>query len=53
VIAEGVETREQEAYLIAQGCHEGQGYYYSRPVPARDLAVLLAQQGTEIPAALS
>ncbi|WP_421682244.1 EAL domain-containing protein [Stutzerimonas urumqiensis] len=53
VIAEGVETREQEAYLIAQGCNEGQGYYYSRPVPARDLAVLLAQQGTEIPAALS
>jgi diguanylate cyclase (GGDEF)-like protein len=29
VIAEGVETAEQEAYIIAQGCNEGQGYLYS------------------------
>lgn len=34
VIAEGVETAEQEAYIVAQGCNEGQGYYYSRPLPA-------------------
>ncbi|MDE1462847.1 putative bifunctional diguanylate cyclase/phosphodiesterase [Spartinivicinus poritis] len=32
VIAEGVETVEQEAYIIEQGCQEGQGYYYSKPV---------------------
>ena len=32
VIAEGVESAEQEAYIIAQGCNEGQGYYYSRPL---------------------
>ena len=37
VIAEGVETAEQEAYIIAQGCHEGQGYHYSKPLPAREL----------------
>ncbi len=43
VIAEGVETPEQEAYLIAEGCQEGQGYYYSKPLPARDLDLLLGQ----------
>ena len=33
VIAEGVETREHEAFLQAEGCDEVQGYRYSRPVP--------------------
>ena len=41
VIAEGVETAEQEAYIISEGCHEGQGYYYSKPLPARELAAFL------------
>lgn len=43
VIAEGVETAEQEAYIIAQGCHEGQGYLYSKPLPARELTAFLKQ----------
>jgi len=43
VIAEGVETREQEAYIIAQGCHEGQGYLYSKPMPAEKLATWIKQ----------
>ncbi|MBU2322383.1 MAG: EAL domain-containing protein, partial [Gammaproteobacteria bacterium] len=43
VIAEGVETAEQEAYIIAQGCHEGQGYFYSKPLPARELTLYLKQ----------
>ncbi|WP_375547298.1 putative bifunctional diguanylate cyclase/phosphodiesterase [Pseudomonas auratipiscis] len=43
VIAEGVETAEQEAYIIAQGCHEGQGYHYSKPLPARELTAFLRQ----------
>ncbi|VXC92672.1 GGDEF-domain containing protein [Pseudomonas sp. 8Z] len=43
VIAEGVETSEQEAYIIAQGCHEGQGYLYSKPLPARELILFLKQ----------
>jgi diguanylate cyclase (GGDEF)-like protein/PAS domain S-box-containing protein len=38
VIAEGVETREQLALLRASRCDEIQGYYFSRPVPARDFA---------------
>lgn len=34
VIAEGVETRDHEKFLIAYGCDEVQGYRYSKPVPA-------------------
>ena len=42
VIAEGVETAQQLAFLQAQGCREGQGFYFSRPVAARQFAKLLA-----------
>ena len=43
VIAEGVETAEQESYIISEGCHEGQGYHYSKPLPARELGAYLKQ----------
>lgn len=36
VIAEGVETEQQRDFLRAEGCDEGQGYFYSRPVSAAD-----------------
>jgi len=41
VIAEGVETRQQLAFLQARGCSEGQGFYFSRPVTAQEVAELL------------
>jgi diguanylate cyclase (GGDEF)-like protein len=41
VIAAGVETAEQCAFLLAQHCDEGQGYYFGRPVVAETLATLL------------
>ncbi len=41
VLAEGVETPAQHAYLLEQGCDACQGYLYSRPVPAEDFEALL------------
>jgi diguanylate cyclase (GGDEF)-like protein len=41
VIAEGVETSEQCAFLLALHCDEAQGYYFSRPVAAEAFATLL------------
>lgn len=39
--AEGVENAAQLAYLKAKGCAEGQGYLFSKAVPAADIAKLL------------
>jgi diguanylate cyclase (GGDEF)-like protein/PAS domain S-box-containing protein len=41
VIAEGVETIEQLAFLQAHSCDEGQGYYFRRPAAAQQFAYLL------------
>ncbi|WP_332827435.1 putative bifunctional diguanylate cyclase/phosphodiesterase [Ramlibacter sp.] len=41
VVAEGVETTAQAAALRALGCDQAQGFFYSPPVPAEQLAGLL------------
>ena len=41
VVAEGIETQQQLAFLQSHHCAEGQGYYFSRPVPALEFAALL------------
>jgi EAL domain-containing protein (putative c-di-GMP-specific phosphodiesterase class I) len=41
VVAEGVETMDQETFLREKACTEMQGYYFSRPIPAAEFATLL------------
>ena len=41
VTAEGVETEDQMRLLQAIGCHEVQGYFFSKPVPAADITLLV------------
>jgi predicted signal transduction protein with EAL and GGDEF domain len=40
--AEGVETQEQVDKMRSEGCNEVQGYFFSKPVPASQIAELLA-----------
>jgi EAL domain-containing protein (putative c-di-GMP-specific phosphodiesterase class I) len=44
-IAEGIETAEQAEQLRMLGCRRGQGYYFSKPVPASMCRALLEQMG--------
>jgi diguanylate cyclase (GGDEF)-like protein len=41
IIAEGVETPEQETYLLGLGCQTGQGYLYSKAAPSKTVAEML------------
>lgn len=41
LIAEGVETKEQEMFLQNCGCNIAQGYYYSKPVPIEEFNKLV------------
>jgi len=43
VVAEGVETAQQLAFLREQGCNEAQGFGLSRPLPVDKITELLAQ----------
>jgi EAL domain-containing protein (putative c-di-GMP-specific phosphodiesterase class I) len=44
VVAEGVETSGQAAFLSECGCDEAQGYYYSQPVTEEAILALLHSQ---------
>ncbi|QSQ43884.1 EAL domain-containing protein [Xanthomonas translucens pv. translucens] len=52
VVAEGVETAQEEALLREQGCDEIQGYLHSRPLPPRELAAWLRARQSVLPATL-
>jgi EAL domain-containing protein (putative c-di-GMP-specific phosphodiesterase class I) len=53
VVAEGVETGEQLALLTRLKCKYGQGFYFSKPLPAADAAVLLEKKTNWHPKSLS
>ncbi|WP_382432837.1 EAL and GGDEF domain-containing protein [Giesbergeria sinuosa] len=48
VLAEGVETEDQLAFLVERGCDSYQGYLLSRPLPADEFALLLQQQAQTV-----
>ncbi|MRW94117.1 EAL domain-containing protein [Duganella sp. FT80W] len=43
IVAEGVETAEQMAFLRELGCDQLQGYLFSQPVPAAEFAAMLRE----------
>jgi diguanylate cyclase (GGDEF)-like protein/PAS domain S-box-containing protein len=50
VIAEGIETEEQQQRLLDKGCLEGQGYLFGRPMPAEAFAARFkSDQGAYCP----
>lgn len=46
VVAEGVETADQQTFLREQACDEMQGYYFSKPIGADEFAALLGKEKT-------
>ncbi len=49
VIAEGIETQDQWLYLRRNGCDEGQGFYFSKALPAEEVIELFHQTHYESP----
>src|SRR6185503_12123468 len=49
VIAEGVDSDEQKKYLRLLKCDEMQGYLFSKPLPFKDLAILLGHADATTP----
>ena len=43
LIAEGVETQEQKDFIVDNGCHNIQGYFYSKPIPADEMRAFLTR----------
>lgn len=46
VMSEGVETVEQAEFMLSNGCDYSQGYLFSKPVPAEQIAKLIEQENT-------
>jgi EAL domain-containing protein (putative c-di-GMP-specific phosphodiesterase class I) len=47
-LAEGIETEDEWRFLVDRGCRLGQGYHFSRPVPASDITALYLRSGLSV-----
>ena len=45
VLAEGVEEVDQFRFLLGEGCHEAQGFYFARPMPETACTAFLLRHG--------
>jgi diguanylate cyclase (GGDEF)-like protein len=50
IVAEGVETEQQHAFLATLGCHTMQGYWIARPMPAQDILKAFNPANIAVPA---
>jgi len=48
IVAEGVETIEQTAFLRAEGCDEAQGFYFARPMPSEELIAFASENHIQV-----
>jgi diguanylate cyclase len=48
VTAEGIETADQQRFLLALGCHELQGFLFSQPLDANGVTALIESR-TDVP----
>jgi len=48
VIAEGIETPEQQHLLHQLGCERLQGFYFSKPLPPKEISIVLSREDIHI-----
>jgi EAL domain-containing protein (putative c-di-GMP-specific phosphodiesterase class I) len=46
-VAEGIETQAQADVVAELGCDKGQGYWFSKPLPAGEIAMFIENFGKE------
>ncbi len=47
IVAEGIETEQQMNFLHELGCHTGQGYYFSKPLPREEFLRMIGMRAAE------
>jgi EAL domain-containing protein (putative c-di-GMP-specific phosphodiesterase class I) len=47
-LAEGIETEEEWRFLAARGCAQGQGFLFSKPVPAAEISAMHRRAGLTV-----
>jgi diguanylate cyclase (GGDEF)-like protein len=53
VVAEGIETEDQMRLVYALGCHEGQGYFFGKPMPGESICARLESTNAKAPQVVS